>query len=456
MRLVAKLPVRLRKLADAVRTSLWVRPLLLAIVGAALGIALPLIDERGALFSEIDPDSPAWMFIKGTTGGAREVLGTAAAALATIVAVAFSLAMLTVQLASVHYSSRLLRRFMSDGIMQHVIGMYIGTIVYLLLVLRTIRGESDEFEEVLPLASLMAGLVLTTVCLGLLPYFLHHVTRSVQAATVVSRVSRATIGGFRARAREHVVEGRLEDCPREAPLTVEANHSGYVQIIDVDELMDALPRGVTFARVEVHVGDFVVPGMPLLSLWPPLPMSARVSKRLYRAFAIGHERTEEQDPLFGVRQLVDVALKALSSGVNDVTTAMLVVNELTAITAAVADTGRLGTGYRKRERDGVTVLLQEVGLVTYLQHAYGELPAAAKAHPRVLARIVESMSQVALTCRKDEVRRALLTPAEWALAASESEPMLPHERALLTERWLVARDSVLDGRASHPPPSEIH
>jgi uncharacterized membrane protein len=126
-----------------------------------------------------------------------------------------------------------------------------------------------------------------------------------------------------ARERDDTLPG-----PSEEATVVAARETGYVQLVDEARLIAALPRGVHIARLEVRTGDFLFPGLPLLSSWPQMKLSRWRKRRLHAALAVGRTRTTQQDVLYGVRQLVDMALKALSPAINDVTTAVMVINEL--------------------------------------------------------------------------------------------------------------------------------
>ncbi|HSP79077.1 MAG TPA: DUF2254 family protein, partial [Myxococcaceae bacterium] len=196
--------------------------------------------------------------------------------------------------------------------------------------------------------------------------------------------------------------------PAEEPTVLEAEETGYLQVVDEPRLLAALPPGVHTVRLDARTGDFLFPGLPLLSLWPKVSLSGRQRARLHRALVVGRMRTMQQDVLFGVRQLVDMALKALSPAINDVTTALMVVNELGAVGRALARKGRRGHGWWARRRDGVLVLRSGFGLVPFLEDAFGEIPLAAASQPRVLVRILEVLSQVASVEPDESLRVALV------------------------------------------------
>ncbi len=428
---------RTARLREHLRASLWFRPILFVGVGFALGLALPALDRS---WPGVDRALRShWLahYIPATPSSSREVLIAMAAALATIVAVAASMTMVTVQLAASQYTPRLLRRFLSDPATQRMLGIFLCTVAYLLLVLGVVGSEAQEQGQwPMPLLSLALAMALTLVCLLLLPCFLHHAARSVEAATVISHLGREIITevermDFAPDAdHEEVLPGSAE--PR---TTLPATETGYLQLIDERRLLAALPPGTRMVRLEARTGDFLFPGLPLLSFWPPAPLDHRHRARLHAAFAVGRERTLQQDMLYGVRQLVDMALKALSPAINDVTTAVMVVNELGAIGCQIAHKGLLGNGWGIRRRGEVTLLMSGFGLVPFLEVAFGEIPNAAASQPRVLIRILEVLAQIASLLENESLRMALLQCGQTVREASRLTPEREFDARRIQERW---------------------
>jgi uncharacterized membrane protein len=233
-----------------------------------------------------------------------------------------------------------------------------------------------------------------------------------------------------------------------------AQETGYLQLVDERRLLAALPPGTRVARLEVRPGDFLFPGLPLLSLWPRVPLEPRRRERLHAALAMGRERTMQQDVLYGVRQLVDMALKALSPGINDVTTALMVVNELGAVGRMVARQGERGHGWWQVRRGPVTLLMSGFGLVPFLEVAFREIPSAAASHPRVVARILEVLAQLACVEEREELRQALVACGRDVREAMRLAPLRECDTRLIQERW-----EELQRVAHHPevlPSQPVH
>ncbi|HEX8703659.1 MAG TPA: DUF2254 domain-containing protein, partial [Myxococcaceae bacterium] len=364
--------------------------------------------------------------------------------------------MVTVQLAASQYTPRLLRRFLSDPTTQRMLGVFLATVTFLLLVLGSVGSEEGERGlRPLPLLSLMLAMGATILCLLLLPRFLHHAARSVEAATVISHVGREIIAELaRMPCRPDVELGPERPGPDEEPAVLTAQETGYLQLIDERRLLAALPPGTHTVRLEVRPGDFLFPGMVLLSLWPRVPLEPRRRARLHAALAVGRERTMQQDVLYGVRQLVDMALKALSPAINDVTTSLMVVNELGAVGCALVHRGVLGHGWWAHHRGPVTLLTSGFGLGPFLDEAFLEIPRAAAAQPRVLARLLEVLAQLTLLAKHEPLRQALVQCGQAVREASELERLREVDARFIEQRW-----QQLQRASRHPgmlPSPEVH
>ncbi len=442
-------PRRARRIAAVVR-SLWFVPAIMAAAGVLLGVVMPWID---ALPGVLDTIRFGWLrtALDSAPAGAQQLLATSAGALATILGVAFSLTLVTLQLATVQYTPRVVGRLLEDHVTKAVLGSYIGTVAYLLLVLRSVHGVGDGEPTFVPRLSLLLALLLILGCLGLLAYFVHHLGESIQAANVAARVADQTIriidrlrddAGRRAPERGEV--------PAEEPARFPCDVHGYVQLVDLDRLAAALPPGTSVVRLEVAAGDYVLPGTPLVSLWPSRAPSARGPSALLEAFAIGPQRTVDQDVLFGIGQLADVGLKALSPGVNDETTAVTIVNQLGAVLAAACRHPGDAWGWTSHHLGGAVVFAPSFTVRRLVEDAFAGLVRFSAGHPRVLARIVEVVADVAARQPDGDALDALLDVASWVEHAASRGELAPHEQRLLGKRLAQLRSPRVRGPAERP------
>jgi uncharacterized membrane protein len=443
-----------RRVAEVLR-ALWFVPALMALAGVALGIVLPRVDAIPDVLATI---SFGWLrtVLDSAPAGAQQLLAASAGALATVLGVAFSLTLVTLQLAAAQYTPRLVGRLLEDGVTKLVLGSYLGTIAYLLLVLRSVHGVGEDTRPFVPRLSILLALVLILACLGLLAFFVHHLGASIQPANVGARVVAKTVRGIARleRGAGEPVRGERTVPPPDAVRVAVRDH-GYLQLVDIERVAAALPRGVTHALVEVSAGDYLLPRTPVLSLWPCRALSDEEEAGLREAFAVGPQRTEDQDVLYGVRQLADIGLKALSPGINDETTAITVVNQLGTVLAAAceAPTGD-GLGWSRHQIGAAMLFTPALTVRRIVEDAFAGLVRSASDHPRVLARIVEVLGHVSRSAAHGDAREALLEGAGWVEHTATGAALAPHERHLVDTR--LAQLRAAPPRTAGDQPHAIH
>lgn len=327
-----------KHLCNNLRSSLWFLPSL--IVAASVLLAVGMI-EADALVS--DPSLAKWPRLFGAGAeGARGMLSTIAGSMMSVVGVTFSMTLVALSMASSQYTSRILRNFMNSRLTQVVLGVFSGIFTYCLIVLRTIRGGDEG--SFIPNIAVFFGFVLAVGGVGVLIFFIHHVASSIQASIIIAAVSEETLEAIDRLFPKHLGHAATENAEDPAPLlvnsrkwqTVPAQKSGYIQSVDDDALLRLARDNRTVVRMERGIGEFVVEKTALVSLGLETPPDSKTIDALQTAFSFSKYRTLEQDASFGIRQLVDVALKALSPSINDTTTAVTCVNYLTVIMARLA------------------------------------------------------------------------------------------------------------------------
>lgn len=269
--------------------------------------------------------------------GARGMLEVIASAMMTVAGLTFSITVLVLSMAASQYTPRVIRTFMSSRSTQVVLGVFIGIFAYCLIVLRSIRGGTESF---VPSTSVTLAIVLALIGVGVLVYFIHHIAESIQASTIIHSVATETL-----RAIDDTFPSLLTPSSTDSPEScVPAPHVrwhpvpsrclGYLQTVDIRGLTSAATRHDTIIRMEAKVGDFIAEGQPLASA--TAPPNDELADELNRLFLIGRHRTVEQDVGVGIRQLVDIALRALSPALNDPATAAMCIDFLYAILARLA------------------------------------------------------------------------------------------------------------------------
>jgi uncharacterized membrane protein len=380
----------------------------------AVGLAATLIevDTRVAPVTWYE-----WPLLFGSgAAGSRQMLATVAGSMMTVAGTVFSITLVVLSLASSQYSSRVLRNFLTDRTNQTVLGVFVGIFAYCLVVMRTVRG-GDEGEVFIPSLAVLGGVVLAFVGIGYLIFFIHHISTSIQAAQILARISDETVC-----AVDHLFPEAVGDesdpeppdpvvtRPNQRWHPVPAARSGYVQEIDAAAILAHAKEKRTVVRMDRGIGEFVVEGTPLASvLGAGEPESADID-RLRAVFAVARQRNMTQDAAFGIRQIVDIALKALSPGINDITTAVMSLDYLTAILVRVARR-RIESPYRFDEGE-LRVLARGPTFASLVAESFDQIRENAGGNVAVLTRLFEVLGMVAEQVNSAERRAVLLSQAD--------------------------------------------
>lgn len=387
---------RARQLLEMLDDSFWLRPALIVLATIALAELLIAI-ERGELL----PLSPLsdWLYEGGETG-ARTLLGAIAGSTIGVVGTLFSITIATLTLASNQLGPRLLRNFTSDRSNQITLGIYLGTFSYALLVLRTVRGA--EQAAFVPHLAITGAITLALVCVGMLIYFVHHVATMINAETVIEMVfddlRRALMKWTTLDLQWGPPPAQTWDDGR----MFSEERCGFIQQLDEEAIADWAEEHRAAIRLEARPGDFVFPGGPLGII---VPASADPTDLLRATMALGAQPTKSMDIEFSVRQLVDIAARALSPGINDPNTAISVIDRLGAALCMLAGRQML-TGVTARQ--GRIVLQRDTttydGMTDSMFHVIRQ---NAVTSPAVLIRMLEVLTVVA-QCEQIESRLATL------------------------------------------------
>jgi uncharacterized membrane protein len=391
---------RLRQLWQPLRESLWFVPMLMVL--ASLGLAYGLVQFDQASSANGTHRLPLLFGIDA--GGAGGMLTAISGSMLTVAALTFSLLLAAIAQVSNQYSPRALRNFMRDPVNQVVMGYFVSVFTFGLLVQGTIRQSSDE--KFVPTTAVLVGLLLALGGVGALIFFIHHIAESLQTGTLVRRIMAET-----EREIERLFPRYLgQDLQADSLAAVEAfvaesagwypvvsTKAGYLQYVDAPGLLRWTIRHRTVLRINRYIGDFVGEGQPLFSVRAGMERAntteADWPADLLRYVSIGSHRNPEQDIAFGLQQLVDIALKALSPAVNDTTTAIMAIDYL----------GQLGGELARRDipsslrSDGqhLRVLVRVYDFAAYMRLAFDLVRGSARGNPAVLRRLLHALALVA-------------------------------------------------------------
>lgn len=419
---------------DHLRTSLWLIPS--AMILAAVGLAITMLQVDAGHGTE--DQGRAWWINSGDGEDARNLLSTLLSAMITMATMAFSVTVVALTLAANAYGSRLIRIFRADLRTQTVLGTFAMTIVYCLLVLRSIHGKAPMPE--VPHAAVTVGTVLSLVCVLALLAFIQGVARSIVADEVVRRVRRDSDKAVLAlpeltsdRAPEHVPADLPPDFDGRAariPLPGE----GYVQMVDYDRLVRWAEAHDAIVRLDFRAGDFVVNGDRRVLIYPPPSDPVRARAEIDAFITSGDERTPTQDLEFAIRHLVEVALRALSPGINDPFTATVVIDRLRGVLSRLMERALPPETLRDRSHR-VRVYRQTTTYGGILDAALHQIRQAGSSHPAVLIHLLEAIARIAEHARLDEQRKALVRHAALIRAAGQRDVSEPADLADIEESF---------------------
>jgi len=296
------------------------------VAALVVGIVLPLAEESWG------PTRLQYVF-QGGPDGAREVLGTVSSAMISVTGLVFSITIVVLQLASSQFTPRAVGGFLQNRVVQGTLGIFIATFVFALTVTRYVRGTNDS-EQFVPQVSVTVAFGLVLGCMAFFLAFIHHITTTIQVSNVVSRIGTQTLQAARSLYPQHAAAVAPAFGPTWSPdpdtphVGLPAPHHGVIRHVDHVALVRWATRHDVVVSVNRSVGEFLVEGQDLLGIWGVSALDASEARRVHRFVGVGPQRQIGQDVAFGVRQLVDIADRALSPGVNDPTTAVQCVDEL--------------------------------------------------------------------------------------------------------------------------------
>jgi uncharacterized membrane protein len=444
---------KLRQFWTDLRASLWFVPGLM--IFFSIGLALGLIEVDSQVKAEWFAGFPR-LFGLGADGS-RGMLTAIASSMLTVAALAFSLTLNSVTQASAQFTPRIFRNFMRDRSNQFVLGYFVSVFAYCLIVLRTIRG-GDELKFV-PSIAVMVGLVLALGGILVLIFFIHHIADSLQITTILDTITDETKKSIEKLFPEEIGDGATEDEKNQAWhaenvkswTRVPANTPGYVQSVDADRLLEYAVANNILIRMRKGVGQFTGSGATVAEIAPGTETSKRqISiddkkiEELTDLFSLDRYRTIEQDAGFGIRQIVDIALKALSPGVNDTTTAINCIDNLGEI---VGDIARRRLPATVRSKDDVPrVLIAAPDFEDYVETAFDQIRLSGKGNMAIFLRLLETLMFVAectaIGTRRNALRKQIDLIGEFAGKTLETE----YEKEKIQTKLIEAKELFAAGR----------
>lgn len=414
---------RLHTVRRAVGGALWPVPAMAVVLAIALALALPELDRR----LQQGPGEPLAFVFGGGPSAARTVLSAIATSLISVTTLLFSLTIVTLQLASSQYSPRLLQTFVRDRVVQACLGILLGTFVFALVVLRTVRSADDsEDSAFVPRLSVTVALLLTLVSVAALVAFLSHQTRQLRVETMLRDVHVEAAATLRRLDEQQREDEQPDIDPPAIPAQARpvcARHSGFLVQVNEGPLLVAAAEAGVVLRLIPRPGESVLAGVPVAWVWRDasgeVPSPEELEDALAEHLVLGYERADRGDPSYGLRKLVDIAARALSPGINDPTTA---VHALSHVSDLLGLAARRTTWHRRVADDDGTLRLfaPSWDFATLLNRAITQPRAYGGTDPDVADRLF-----------------ALLAETAWHADAPEQQAAVRRERDLLVAQCVA-------------------
>lgn len=409
----------LMRFRDSLTDSFWFLPLIMTLLAGGSAVGSVALDQAigGDWAQKI-----GWVWAGGPDG-ARGVLSTVAGSLMTVVSIVFSLTVTTLAQTSSHYGPRVLRNFTSDRFVQFTLGIFVSTFVYCLLVLRTVRSGDDSIF--VPYISVNLGMLLTLASLAVLIFFIHHVSQSIQAETLISEVGEEFQKALPVLFPEHIgqpqdtSQSTLESTSDTVPKpeqwrmagAVGSDTTGYLQSVDNEQLMQLATQHNLILKLEKRPGDFVADASPLVRVLPPLALNAPLECKLRNCFGIGHRHTPHQDALYIIQQLVEIAAHALSPGINEPFTALGCIDWLGAAIQSVAQR-ELPNPLRQDEKGQLRVIASSLTFADLVYAAFDPIRLYGADNPDIMLRLLQVIADIAPMLRREDDRKFLMEYAQ--------------------------------------------
>jgi uncharacterized membrane protein len=398
----------LAHIRERLRTGYWLVPGLM--VGASVGLA-ELMLWADEVRPELLVSMTSWISVPRPEGS-RAVLAAIATSMVTVAATVFSITMLTLSTASQQFGPRILRSFMRDRWNQFTLGTFTGTFTYALLVLRSAgRVYDDEFN---PHLSVSTGMLLALVAVGVLVLFIHHVSRSIQAPALIAAVGRELDDHIQEFYPEQLGDEAQTPPPDPAPTgqcrLAHLSGAGYIDAIRPSALA-AARRHDLFVELLVRPGQFVVPGEPAARVWSRGHAGDDALKEIADSIILADYRTPAQDPEYIVSQLAEIAVRALSPGVNDPFTAAACVDQLSAAMVKLAGR-RLPSPTRGPDPGEPRLITPTPDFGELLRAGLGPIREYGASHTMVVRRLAEALRRISAAARRPQDRAVVAAELE--------------------------------------------
>ncbi|RZF60675.1 DUF2254 domain-containing protein [Sphingomonas populi] len=434
------------RLADQLRQSYWFLPAVMTLGAVLLAGGMVWLDgQDGSGWM----DRFAWLHASRPSG-ARQLLSAIGGSMITVAGTVFSVTIAAVVYASGEYGPRLLSNFMRDRGNQVTLGTFIATFLYCIIVLRTVRSpEESGAPAFVPNLAVLVALLLAVCSVVVLIFFIHHVPQRIHINSVIEDIGQRLLREIERRFPP-LADTPDSDSSSDAPCAdaeqpgtsspVDAKGTGYIQLIDDELLLRVASERDLVCRIRYRPGDFVHKGRALLDVWPAAALVDAAARQLQAAFSLGSQRTALQDIRFLIDELVEIAARALSPGINDPFTAVTCMDWLGAALSDLSGCA-LPQPLRRDEDGALRIIAHPLDFETLLDRSFGALLQHAAANTVAALHFLQTLGEIASDCAPPARRAAL---ARWIERLDEkaSDTLADHDADRVAEKAAQMRAAI--------------
>jgi len=399
-----RLALLFRRAVYNLRGGFLVRPLIIALALGAAGAVVSWTEEE---VPAISGWVPAILFpSRADPQIAQVILSAIATSIMTVVSIVFAILLMTLTLASMQFSPRIILSFTRNRVTQWTLGVFLGTFLYCVAALPAARSQPTPFS---PVVTVLGAILLALACVCWLLFFIHHVSQSISVNQIVDKIAaetEAVIDEMMPSLRRHNFVKHHEPRGQHSEFAILSNRSGYIRFVDLKRLLVLATSYRVSVQVLRRVGHFVPANVPIMSVSKPERLPPEGTAMLLGAFDLGPSRTLQQDVEFGVLQIVDIALRAISPAVNDPSTAVSCVDQLSRVLIQFA--AREPPEPVLYDRPGVArVSIEWIGFERLLDSAFEQIRLYSQSDVAVSLRMLRALGDIARTTADPQLRRTL-------------------------------------------------
>jgi uncharacterized membrane protein len=428
---------RFRYIWEELNASFWFIPMLILVFAIVASYAFIYIDH----LIDYSPAGFLEYLFSGSVESARRILTVIAGAMIGVAGTVFSITLVVLTLASSQLGARMLRNFMYDKLNQLVLGTYVSTFVYCLLVLISIKQDDDSYF--VPIIAVFVAIILAIAGIILLIVFIHHISVSIHANNVISDISNSLLKNIDKLFPDELGYGNTRPVPDVGTIKRRSNRenircvrSGYLQSVDSASLMELSRKEELIIFLNFKPGGYVVKDQIISEVFSEREIHEKISEKINNAFIIGKIRTPIQDAEFSIQQMVEIACRALSPGINDPFNAISCIDSLTSVMCRMTSVN-FPSPYRYDDDNKIRIIAISPTFGGMLDAAFNQIRNYAGSSPAVIIRLMESIVTIYNFAKDDEQKKELLIQAEITMNSAERTFNEPRDLEALKERFFT-------------------